>query len=364
MSGTSLDGVDGVLVEFAPDGRLTTLLAHRHQPFETDLRNTLIALQTPGANELHYAALASNALATAYAILVKALIADANIDPAKVRCIAAHGQTVRHRPELGYTWQLNNPALLAELTGLAVVSDFRSRDIAAGGQGAPLVPAFHQAMFAQNDRCRLIVNLGGICNVTRLQHHDEPVGYDIGPANVLMDLWVDRHLGEPFDRNGAWASIGEVDHALLNAFLAEPFFQAPPPKSTGRDLFNAQWLETKLEPFAHLAPEDIQRSLVELTAILIAAEATATDQYGVDDVVLCGGGAYNLTLREALHARLAALTPSPRLTVSSEFGVAPEHVEAMAFAWLSWCHVNHLPGNLPRATGASGWRTLGSYTPR
>ncbi|HEU4622127.1 MAG TPA: anhydro-N-acetylmuramic acid kinase [Burkholderiaceae bacterium] len=362
MSGTSMDGVDGVLVEFSATGRVKNLLAHHHQPFEPALRDALVALQAPGHDELHRAAMAANSLVRVYAAVVESLVQRARIDPQGVLCVCAHGQTVRHRPELGYTWQINNPALLAELTRMPVVADLRARDIAAGGQGAPLVPAFHQAVFSKQNRSRLIVNLGGICNVTLLHGTDHAVGYDIGPANVLLDLWVHQHLGEPFDRNGAWASIGEVDDELLDVLLAEPFFKLKPPKSTGRDLFHAQWLHDKLAAFGHLAPEDVQRTLVELTAVLIAEQAEGSNP-PISEVVLCGGGTYNLTLREALQARLADLASAPRLKLSSELGIAAEHVEAMAFAWLGWCHLNDVPANLPEATGAVDERVLGSYTP-
>ncbi len=362
MSGTSLDGVDGVLVEISATGKLKALLAHAHRPFDPALRAELLALQTPGENELHRAALAGNALAALYAQIVEALLASARIERDALVCVGAHGQTVRHRPELGYTWQLNNPARLAELCSVPVVADFRSRDIAAGGQGAPLVPAFHQAMFAKADRNRLVVNLGGICNITFLDGDEGLSGYDIGPANILLDAWAQQHLGEPFDRNGAWAAIGEVDAELLEDFLAEGFFDQPPPKSTGRDRFNPQWLQAKLAAHAHLAPEDVQRSLVELTATLIAAEVAASDP-PVGEIILCGGGAYNGCLRDALALRLAELPKPPRLALSSDFGVAPEHVEAIAFAWLAYQHVNDQPANHPDVTGADDFRVLGAYYP-
>jgi len=362
MSGTSLDGVDGVLVEISTTGKLKALLAHQHLPFDAVLREELLALQTPGDNELHRAALAGNALAAMYAEVVEALLGSARVERDALVCIGAHGQTVRHRPDLGYTWQINNPARLAELSAIPVVADFRSRDVAAGGQGAPLVPAFHQAMFGKADRNRLVVNLGGICNITFLDGIEGLTGYDLGPANVLLDAWVQQHLGEPFDRNGAWAAMGEVDDELLEELLAEPFFALAPPKSTGRDLFNPQWLAGKLAAYAHLAPEDVQRTLVELTATLIAAEVEASDP-PVGEVILCGGGAYNGCLRDALALQLAELDKPPRLALSSDYGVAPEHVEALAFAWLAFMHVNDQPANHPDVTGADDFRVLGAYYP-
>lgn len=362
MSGTSLDGVDGVLVELAATGRVKQLHAHVHQPFDAELRAALLALQAPADNELHRAALAANALAAQYAEIVEALLRANRVERDAVVCIGAHGQTVRHRPELGYTWQLNNPALLAELTAIPVVADFRARDIAAGGQGAPLVPAFHQAMFAKAGHTRVIVNLGGICNLTFLDGVDGVAGYDIGPANILLDAWATRHLGTPFDRNGAWASIGEVDADLLDALLTEPFFALPAPKSTGRDLFNPQWLAHHLAGFARLPPEDVQRTLVELTAVLIAAEIERRALPSAE-LILCGGGAHNTALHGAIALRLAGLEHVPRLLSSAELGIAPEHVEAVAFAWLGYRHVNDMPGNHPGVTGAEDFRVLGAYYP-
>lgn len=362
MSGTSLDGIDGVLAKLSPDGKPEALRAHHHADLDAALQEALFALQSPGEDELHRAALAANALSAQYAQTVEVLLASSDIDRNEIVCVAAHGQTVRHRPDLGYTWQINNPALLAELTSIPVIADFRARDIAAGGQGAPLVPAFHQAMFATEGRTRLVINLGGICNITLLHGTERVSGYDIGPANVLLDTWVRQHLGEPFDRNGAWASMGEVDPDLLDTLLAEPFFALEPPKSTGRDLFNIRWLSDRTAAFPHLAPEDIQRTLIELTTTLIAAEARASDP-AIDDVLLCGGGAYNTTLRESLALLLAQLPVPPRLALSSEFGLAPEHVEALAFAWLGFMHMNDRPGNHPDVTGAEDFRVLGAYYP-
>ncbi|CAN5310495.1 anhydro-N-acetylmuramic acid kinase [soil metagenome] len=364
MSGTSLDGVDGVLVRFDDTGAVERLLGHRFIPFDAGLREALAELQSPGDDELHRSALTANRLATLYADVATHLIDAAGVDRGAVACIAAHGQTVRHRPELGFTVQLNNPALLAERTGIAVVSDFRSRDVAAGGQGAPLVPAFHQSAFGREGQVRLIVNLGGIANVTLLDGRTGArgtVGYDIGPANVLMDAWVEQHLGEPFDRNGAWASIGQIDFALLEQMLADPFFALSGPRSTGRDHFNRDWLDEQLLVVPVAAPEDVQRTLLALTVELIAREAQSCER--IDAVVLCGGGAYNQTLLEALTERLALCEPPPAIVTSQSLGIAPEQVEALAFAWLGWARLNDKAGNLPAVTGARGPRVLGSLTP-
>jgi anhydro-N-acetylmuramic acid kinase len=240
MSGTSLDGVDGVLAEFSASG-FPKVVSHAYRAFPEALREELLALNTSGADELHRSALASNALATLYIEVVAELLANANIDARAVRAIGSHGQTVRHRPGLGYTWQINNPSLLAERSGIAVVADFRSRDVAAAGQGAPLVAAFHRALFGQAGETRAVLNLGGISNLTALFANGDTTGFDCGPANVLMDLWCLRHTGQRFDADGAWAAQGTVQPGLLDLLLQEPYFAEPPPKSTGRDLFNAGW---------------------------------------------------------------------------------------------------------------------------
>ena len=359
MSGTSLDGIDAVLADFA--GPQPRTLAHAHQPFAPALRETLLALNTPGDDELHRAALAAADLARACAQAVRALLATAGVDADGVRAIGAHGQTVRHRPELGYTIQLNAPALLAELSGIDVVADFRSRDVAAGGQGAPLVPAFHAAVFGA-PQARAVVNIGGIANVTALPGaggRSQVIGFDCGPGNVLLDLWAQRHLGQPFDADGNFASSGSVNEALLDDLLADPFFALPPPKSTGRDLFNARWLDARLARHAPLAPASVQATLTALTATGIA-RAIAGHAADAADMIICGGGARNATLMATL-AHLCA----PRVLRSSDsLGVPAEQVEALAFAWLARAHVEARAGNLPAVTGARGARMLGALYPR
>ncbi|WP_268877127.1 anhydro-N-acetylmuramic acid kinase [Derxia lacustris] len=356
MSGTSLDGIDGVLARFDADGR-PALLGHAHRAFAPALRAELLALQQPSADELHRAAVAAVGIADAYAEVVAALLPAANGEP--VALIGAHGQTVRHRPDCGYTLQLLDGARLAERSGITVIADLRSRDVAAGGQGAPLVPAFHAAVFGAAGEERLVVNIGGIANVSRLGADGAVAGHDTGPGNVLLDLWVERNLGEPFDRNGAWASIGELDDLLLSDLLDDDFFFRPPPKSTGRDLFNADWLDTRLRAYGHLAPEDVQRTLVELTAASIAHEVTPETA----SVIVCGGGARNAELMLALAAQVGMRAPGCAVETSAEHGVAPEHVEALAFAWLALRHEHGLPGNLPAVTGAAGPRVLGARHP-
>ncbi|MEY3652400.1 MAG: hypothetical protein RL739_570, partial [Pseudomonadota bacterium] len=263
MSGTSLDGVDGVLIDFA-NGPLQ-VLAHQHAPFDPALRSQLLALNQSGPDELHRSALAANALSRLYAQVVRSLLADAQLQAAQIRAIGAHGQTVRHQPGqhdgIGYSLQIQNPSLLTELSGIAVVADWRSRDVAAGGQGAPLVPAFHQAVFGQVGQDLAVLNVGGIANLSVLSAQGDALGFDCGPGNVLMDLWCQRHKGQAYDDAGRWAASGQVQAELLTRWMQEPFFHKPPPKSTGRDLFHAQWLDKQLAAGPALAPQDVQASL-------------------------------------------------------------------------------------------------------
>ncbi|MES2299713.1 MAG: anhydro-N-acetylmuramic acid kinase [Pseudomonadota bacterium] len=354
MSGTSMDGVDGVLADFA-NGKIATLGA-AHLPFPPALRAELMALQVAGPNEIEREALAANELVEIYASLVQQLAAHA---PGALRAVAVHGQTTRHRPELGYTRQTNNPALLAELTGIDVIADFRSRDVAAGGQGAPLVPAFHQAQFGTPGRARVLVNIGGIANISVLHGDGRVDGFDTGPGNVLMDAWISQQLGQPYDADGAWAACGQADPALLTGLLEEAYFSLPAPKSTGRDLFNAAWLARKLAPFPALAPADVQASLVALTARTIA-QAIGAACPNADAVYVCGGGAFNGSLMRALHIELGGKTS---VASTQALGVAPEHVEALAFAWLGHRFSERQSGNLSTVTGARGPRILGALYP-
>lgn len=352
MSGTSLDGVDAVLADLG--GPRPRILAHSHLPFDPALRAELLALNVPGDNELERAALAGNALARHYARAIGALDLPAR---GAVRAIGCHGQTVRHRPERGYTLQIGNAALLAELTGCEVVSDFRSRDVAAGGQGAPLAPAFHAAAFASPDEDRVALNLGGFANITWLPRAGTVLGFDTGPANCLMDLWAARHLGKAHDEDGAWAAGGAVDGALLARMMEDPYFSAPPPKSTGRDLFNAAWLDARLRGGED--PRAVQATLLELTARGIS-EAIARHATGARRVIACGGGARN----GALMRRLASLLAPAAVESSDRHGIAPELVEAAAFAWLAQQAREGRTGNLPAVTGARGERGLGAIYPK
>ena len=364
MSGTSLDGVDGVLVDFGrrSPGRLQ-VLAHRHHAFAPALAQELLALNAPGANELHRAALAGNALARVYAAVVEALLNASGIPAVRVRAVGVHGQTVRHRPRefdpTGYTLQLNNPALLAELCGIDVVADLRSRDVAAGGQGAPLVPAFHRAVFGRPGETVAILNLGGIGNLTVLRADGTTIGFDCGPGNALMDHWCRLHTGQAFDADGAWAASGRVIDALLESMLADPFFAAAPPKSTGRDLFNAVWLEAHLRRFgAPAKPADVQATLAELSAAACAADllSCAAD---TAELLVCGGGAFNRHLMQRLAGRLQGIGVVP----TDVHGLPADQVEACAFAWLARAFGRRECASLPSVTGAAGPRVLGALYP-
>ena len=365
MSGTSLDGIDAVLVDFSAEtAARPKALAHRHRPFEAGLRVELLALNSAGSDELHRAALAANALALAYAGAVAELLTAAGVEPAQVRALGAHGQTVRHRPREfdghGYTLQLLNGALLAELSGIDTVCDFRSRDLAAGGIGAPLVPAFHAALFAQPGRAGAVLNLGGIANLSLLAADGAVSGFDCGPGNALMDGWCQRHTGAAYDDDGRWAASGRVDPDLLARLLVEPYFALPPPKSTGRDLFHRGWLDAALASCTlPPATADVQATLAELT---VSAAVDALLREGADSskLLVCGGGAYNGHLMRRLAERL----PGVRVASTASKGVAPDQVEGLAFAWLARAFVEREPGNLPAVTGARGPRVLGALHPK
>ncbi|AEG91786.1 Conserved hypothetical protein [Ramlibacter tataouinensis TTB310] len=361
MSGTSIDGVDGVLADFS-SGR-PQVLAHAGGDFAPALRAELLALNTPGDNELHRAALAGNGLMRVYAQVAGQLLAATRTEARSVAAIGAHGQTVRHRPRefdgTGYTLQLCQPALLAELTGIAVVADFRSRDVAAGGQGAPLAPFFHRGWFGDDAQTVGVLNLGGIANLTVLRPQGDMLGFDCGPANGLMDGWCARHRGQPFDADGAWAASGRMQPGLLAALLAEPYFGEVPPKSTGRDLFNMDWLDRRLAAgFAGLAAADVQATLAELTACS-CADDVRRHAPGLHKLYVCGGGALN----GHLMRHLQALLPQARVLSSAEAGLPPQQVEATAFAWLARQCLRGEKLPLTSTTGALGARVLGAVYP-
>jgi anhydro-N-acetylmuramic acid kinase len=365
MSGTSLDGVDGVMAEISP-GKLT-VLAHADTPLPPELRAELLALNTPGPNELHRAALAANALMQVYGAVVAKLLRATATNPADIRGIGAHGQTVRHQPQnhpglsgVGYTLQLCNPALLAELTGMDVVADFRNRDVAAGGQGAPLVPVFHQSVFGQRGRNTAVLNIGGMANLTVIGPAlgADLLGFDCGPGNVLLDAWCQRHTGQPFDKEGRWAEGGSVNAELLAAMRADPYFALPAPKSTGRDLFNPAWLDAHLNKLSKVSAQDVQATLLELTASACCDCITSYAKNSVK-LIACGGGAFNLSLMR----RLQTLLPGHRVESSGEAGLPPQQVEAAAFAWLARKAIYRESLHLENITGAKGARIAGAVYP-
>ena len=351
MSGTSLDGIDGVL------SSSHQALHAAFVAFPDALRAELLALQSASEDEIHREALATNQLTLLYAACVQQLLAKASISAERVAAIGAHGQTIRHRPELGYTRQIINPALLAELTGIDVISGFRHRDIAAGGQGAPLVPAFHQSVFGSTTQTRVVANIGGISNISILKPDGDVTGYDTGPGNMLMDGWIHAQRGQRFDEGGQWAASGTVLPDLLAALLNEPYLAQPAPKSTGRDLFNTPWLTLHLQHFVSAAPADVQATLTAFTARTLT-DAIQRDAPGAEAVYVCGGGALNTHLMRLLQEQLACAVSD-----TSVLGVAPQHVEALAFAWLAERFCERLPGNLPSVTGARGPRVLGALSP-
>lgn len=374
MSGTSLDGIDGVLVDFDANGR-PDVRRHASVELPAALRTELLALNTPGNDEIHRAALCANALVRCYAEVVTQLLSPTGgFDTVRgaVVAIGAHGQTVRHRPGefdgIGYTLQLNNPALLAELTGIDVIADFRTRDIAAGGQGAPLVPAFHRAVFGSTEATVAVLNVGGISNLSVLPPNADTgaradltgslvLGFDCGPGNALMDHWCQRHTGQPFDRSGRWAASGSVLPDLLAELLSEPYFAKAPPKSTGRDLFHPDWLAARLRDRT-AAPADVQATLTELTAAA-CADDVRRHAGTARELIVCGGGAFN----DHLMTRLAARLPGVDVISSAARGLPPQQVEAAAFAWLARAMVRRENGNLASVTGARGGRVLGAIHP-
>lgn len=353
MSGTSVDGIDAVLLSGDGPWRIP---GHAYRAFPLDLRRDILALSTTGEDEIHRSALVANRLAREYASTVNQLCHTAGLDRNAIQVIGCHGQTVRHRPEAGYTTQLVNAALLAELTGITVVSDFRSRDIAAGGQGAPLVPGFHQAAFSRAGIHRAIVNIGGIANITFLPAEASVSGFDCGPGNLLMDAWIARHRQCNYDADGEWAASGTANQQLLEQMLRVDFFHKAPPKSTGRETFNIDWLLGLIKK--DLRPADVQATLLELTVAGIAlALETWCDQ--ASEIYICGGGARNRRLMQRLSQVL-----NPRLLAATDtLGIPAEQVEAAAFAWLACKTLDGQSSNRPEVTGASGPRVLGAIHP-
>ncbi|WP_060482846.1 anhydro-N-acetylmuramic acid kinase [Pseudomonas sp. NBRC 111119] len=355
MSGTSLDGLDIALVE---QGEQLQLLATHYLPMPDDLRQALLSLCSSGPDEIARAALAENRWATLAGEGVAQLLARQGLRPEDIRAIGSHGQTIRHEPARGFTVQIGNPALLAEVTGIRVVADFRRRDVAAGGQGAPLVPAFHETLFSHIDQRLAILNIGGFSNLSLIAQGTPVHGFDCGPGNVLLDAWVERKRGQAYDADGAWAATGRVQPALLGKLLADPFFAGSGPKSTGREVFNLPWLDSHLATLPAYRDEDVQATLLELSARSII-DSLNNAQPGTQALLVCGGGARN----GALIARLAQLLPQAKVASTAAYGIDPDWVEAMAFAWLAHCCLEGVAANRPSVTAARGLRILGAIYP-
>ncbi|MFJ7882304.1 anhydro-N-acetylmuramic acid kinase [Pseudomonas sp. NPDC096917] len=355
MSGTSLDGLDIALIEL---GASITLLATHYTPMPQALRTELLRLCSSGPDEVARCALAENHWVELAAQGINTLLAQQNLAPNAIRAIGSHGQTIRHEPAQGFTVQIGNPALLAELTNICVISDFRRRDVAAGGQGAPLVPAFHEALFTGEAGHRAVLNVGGFSNLSLITPAHPVAGFDCGPGNVLLDAWIQAQRSELYDRNGQWAASGKVEPLLLNTLLSDPFFQTKGPKSTGREVFNLQWLMNHLDALPAFAAEDVQATLLELTAQTIVRSLQAA-QPSTRELLVCGGGAHN----GQLMTRLAQLLGQTQVSSTQAKGVDPDWVEAMAFAWLAHCCLENIPANRPSVTGARGLRVLGAIYP-
>jgi len=360
MSGTSLDGIDAVIADFSDNG--SNLLCSHYQPYPKSVRQKLQKICSKAASIQELAEM-DTLLGKLYVESALAVLKKGSFGGEDILAIGNHGQTICHSPEQPnpYTLQIGDPNLIAELTGIPVVADFRRRDIAVGGQGAPLVPAFHQAIFSSSTENRAIINIGGIANITYLpcSKAEEIVGFDCGPGNTLMDFWIETHSGKTFDHNGNWARSGKVNQALLKRLLADPFFALSPPKSTGTDYFSPQWLQNRLDELGlQISNEDVQATLTELTAQTISTAAGKLSSENLN-LYICGGGAQNDYLME----RIRQLSGSPTETTES-LSVSPDWVEAMAFAWLARQTINGLPGNLPEVTGASHPVILGGiYKP-
>ena len=348
-----MDAIDAALVDF--DAAPLRIIATSATAFEPALKRRLSALIDHAERvSLDEVGQIDTELGRAFAQAALTLMQSAGVDAQRVAAIGSHGQTLRHRPDLAapFTWQLGDPNTLAERTGISVVADFRRRDVAAGGQGAPMLPVFHDLMFRTDGEDRVIANLGGIANITILTRRNSVAGFDTGPANRLLDAWIAQHQGREFDANGAWAASGQVDKTLLRELLDEPYLRLAPPKSTGRELFNVPWLQSKLGLFSR-RPQDVQATLQQFTAATLAA---AVRQYAPGaSLYVCGGGAHNIGLLDAI----AALIAPNRVATTAALGLDPDFVEAVAFAWFAKRTLEGLTSSAGSVTGAKGARILG-----
>ena len=364
MSGTSADGIDAAVVEFADNGAMSLAATCQH-PLDAALKSTIEALCTPGDDGIDRLGCLDRRLGQAFAAATQALLANAGLVPAQITAIGSHGQTVRHRPDgiagdrtAAFTLQLGDPNTIAELTGISTVTDFRRRDIAAGGEGAPLVPAFHLDRFARQGVRRAVINIGGIANATLLEGKTLVGGFDCGPGNTLLDHWIQTATGAAYDASGSWSAEGKVIDELLRALFDDPFFSRAGPRSTGREHFSPHWLQKKLSTAPGIEPRDVQATLAELTARAIAGSLRSAS-FAPDEIYVCGGGAHN----HDLMRRLLRLSRPAKLDTTQALGLHPDWVEAAAFAWLARQRIENLPGNAPAVTGARGPRVLGAVYP-
>ena len=360
MSGTSMDGIDAAIIDFA--SKSPKLIASYQHAMPQALHSTITPLLLPGNDNIDAFGSADHQLGKCFADAVAGLLKQATLKPDEIIAIGSHGQTVRHRPpskntQHPFTLQIGDPNIIAAQTGITTVSDFRRKDIALGGQGAPLVPAFHHYAFHCKEHNRAIVNIGGISNVTLLPAQGNVTGFDTGPGNRLLDAWMHRHHDKAFDENGAWANAHPHNRDLLSTLKNHAFFQRSPPKSTGREEFNLEWLDQQLQKHPSVAPGVVQATLLRLSAETIA-DAINAQTYTADEIFICGGGALN----KALMAMLNTLLPG-QVTSTAVLGIPPEWVEAAAFAWLARQTINNLAGNLPAVTGAKKPSILGGIYP-
>ncbi|MDV6252447.1 anhydro-N-acetylmuramic acid kinase [Vibrio sp. EA2] len=354
MSGTSMDGVDTALVEIR--GNHVQLIAHDDYPMPAQLKQALLSVCTGQETNLKTVGELDHQLGHLFADAVLQLLDKSGYSAEQIRAIGNHGQTVFHQPtgEYPFTTQLGDANIIAVKTGIDTVADFRRKDMALGGQGAPLVPAFHKSIFAMQDSTTVVLNIGGIANVSVLHPQQPVIGYDTGPGNMLMDAWCEKHTAQGFDKDAQFALQGTVNPALLNQLLQEPYLTRAAPKSTGRELFNIDWLQSQLTGYS-LSAEDVQRTLCEYSAITIASEVKKFTYGTSPQLLVCGGGARNPLLMQ----RLSELMPQWQVTTTNEKGVDGDYMEAMAFAWLAQRHIHGLPSNLPEVTGASRLASLG-----
>ncbi len=361
MSGTSIDAIDAVLIQISD--QISIIDSHSIQIPQT-LKDTILGLCSSGENEIQRAFKLDRELGHLFADAALALCTKTNTPPNTISAIGSHGQTIRHAPhgKNPFSLQIADPNTIAERTGITTVADFRRRDIAAGGQGAPLVPAFHEDVFKDGNNNRAIINIGGMANITLVPKSDMPtLGFDTGPGNVLLDYWVYKQKNQKFDYNGEWAASGKIDTSLLNTLLSEPYLTLQPPKSTGRERFNSDWLEHQLLNFSHLSTVDVQATLTAFTCQTITdAVAMCNSKLEPSDLVkeiyICGGGAKNGDIMSRLQTRL----PNTKVASTNEIGIAPDLVESVAFAWLAHRTINRLSGNLTSVTGAQAQRVLGA----